>query len=239
MTSHPPSGRSGSGQVPGASPGPCPPAEPSAADTEALQGAKQVLRKAIRLRRESRPAADRRADDEARFAQLHPLLARELAAGRERPTVALYLSRGSEPATLQLVSWLAAQDVPVLLPVLGRTDDDTRRTEPDWAPYGGPDRLRGAAHGIGEPTTAPLGAEGLAQADVIVCPGLAGTSSGQRLGAGAGWYDRALPEATPETPVILLLNDDEVLDELPVEPWDLRVDLIVTPTRLLETPSTR
>lgn len=197
-----------------------------------------MLRNAIRLRRRSRPEAERRDHDAARFGRLQPLLARELAAGRERPTVALYLSLGTEPSTLQLVSWLAAQDVPVLLPVLGRSDDDSRRTEPDWAPYGGPDQLRVAAHGIGEPTTEPLGAEGLAGADIIICPGLAGTDDGQRLGAGAGWYDRALPRARPDTPVILLLNDDEVLDELPVEPWDLRVDLIVTPTRLLETPST-
>lgn len=193
-----------------------------------------MLRKAIQMRRESRSAAERREDDAARFAHLQPLLARELAAGRERPTVALYLSRGSEPGTLQLVSWLSAQDVPVLLPVLGRVDDDTRRTGPDWAPYGGPDRLRVGAHGIGEPTTDPVGASGLAAADVIICPGMAGTSEGQRLGAGAGWYDRALGEARPETPVILLLNDDEVLDELPVEPWDLHVDLIATPTRLIE-----
>lgn len=235
MTEADPSRRSGSAQVPGVPPRPRPPAGHSAADAAALHGAKQVLRNAIQLRRQSRSEAERRADDADRFAQLQPLLATELAAGRERPTVALHLSRGTEPGALQLVSWLAAQDVPVLLPVLGRRDDDTRRSGPDWAPYGGPDQLRVGAYGIPEPTTDSLGAAGLARADVIICPGLAGTTGGQRLGAGAGWYDRALPEARPETPVIMLLNDDEVLDELPTEAWDLRVDVIATPTRLLQT----
>ena len=62
-------------------------------------------------------------------------------------------------------------------------------------------------------------------------PGLLGTPSGRRLGRGGGWYDRALVHASPEARVWLLLNDDEVVDEVPSEPHDLPVTALVTPTR--------
>ena len=43
-------------------------------------------------------------------------------SARMPDTVAAYLSAGSEPGTLQLVAWLAAHRVRVLLPVLVAPD---------------------------------------------------------------------------------------------------------------------
>ncbi|OYN94977.1 5-formyltetrahydrofolate cyclo-ligase [Enemella evansiae] len=215
---------------------PGPPRRPgdtgSAADQEALRSAKEMLRGAIRTRRRARPEAARLADDHARFLLLQDFW------GTPQPdsVVAAYLSHADEPGTLETVGWLTAHGVRVLLPVLDRRADGSVRREPDWAPYAGPDRLRAGLWGIPEPTTDPVGAEGLAEAGVIVCSGLAGTTAGERLGMGGGWFDRALEYAAADAVTVMPLNDDEVLPSLPVQPWDRRVDVLITPTRLVPPP---
>jgi 5-formyltetrahydrofolate cyclo-ligase len=193
----------------------------TAADDAALSRAKDGLRRAVQLRRQSRSSAQRTDDDEARLAVLDD------AVGASLPTtVAAYLSTGVEPGTLQLVGWLAAHDVQVLLPVL------SRGLAPAWAPYRGPDALQLGRHGILEPTTEPLAADGLARAGLVLCPGLAANRQGDRLGRGGGWYDRALAAADPAARVWVLLNSDEVLEIIPTQSWDRRVNGIVTPQGL-------
>lgn len=204
-------------------------------DRNAIKGAKQTLRTAILYRRDSRSDDRRIADDHQRMSIVASALPAELPT-----TVAAYLSAGSEPGTLQLVAWLAAHDVRVLLPALTHPVSESdprggRLDRPAWAPYQGPDALRAGAHSILEPVGDQVPAEQLSEADLIVCPGLAANTAGDRLGRGGGWYDRALEHAAPGTPVWLLLNDDEVLDTIPVQPWDRRVDLIITPTRMITT----
>jgi 5-formyltetrahydrofolate cyclo-ligase len=195
------------------------------ADAAALRAAKQVLRKAVRLRRDARDPVRRRRDDLARVEQIRGRL-----DDRPPPVVAGYLSTGSEPGTMPLVGWLAARGVRLLLPVL--SDVDVRRTEPAWAGYGGPDALRIGARSILEPTTPVLPPEVITEAGLVICPGLAGTSRGDRLGRGGGWYDRVLGQV--QAPAWVLLNDDEVLESLPVQAWDRRVAAIVTPTRFVD-----
>jgi 5-formyltetrahydrofolate cyclo-ligase len=198
------------------------------ADQAALAAAKATLRAAVELRRASRSPDQRVAHDLARFG-----VASTALADRLPDTVAAYLSTGTEPDTLRLVAWLAARRVRVLLPVLS-DGAGNRLAEPAWAPYAGPDGLRPGRRGILEPTTAPLPARQLPEAEVVVCPGLAANRHGDRLGRGGGWYDRALGHAGQSAPVWVLLNADEVLATIPTQPWDRRVDLIVTPDGLVE-----
>lgn len=199
-----------------------------AADQAALAGAKQQLRRAVRLRRASRSEAVRTADDEARFAVLVATL-----TDRTPDTVAAYLSAGDEPDTLRLVAWLTARRVRVLLPLL--TDGHGQRlAAPAWAAYEGPGSLRPGPLGLLEPTGTALPARQLPEAELVVCPGLAANRHGDRLGRGGGWYDRALEHAGQACPVVVLLNRDEVLEAIPAQPWDRRVDRIVTPDGVLE-----
>ena len=199
-----------------------------AADQAALAGAKRALRRAVLQRRASRSDAERSADDEARFTVLAGVLGDRLP-----DTVAAYLSVGDEPDTLRLVAWLGAQRVRVLLPVL--TDGGGGRLDgPAWAAYDGPDALREGPLGLLEPTGTVLPARQLPEAELVVCPGLAANRHGDRLGRGGGWYDRALTHAGQASPVLVLLNRDEVLEAIPAQPWDRRVDRIVTPDGVLD-----
>jgi 5-formyltetrahydrofolate cyclo-ligase len=64
---------------------------------------------------------------------------------------------------------------------------------------------------------------------MVVVPAVAVDARGARLGRGGGSYDRALARIAPETLVVALLHDGEVVDELPDEPHDRRVDAVITP----------
>jgi 5-formyltetrahydrofolate cyclo-ligase len=53
---------------------------------------------------------------------------------------------------------------------------------------------------------------------------------GARLGRGAGFYDRTLGAAAAGAKLVAVVRDDEVLDELPAEPHDIRMTHVMTPT---------
>jgi 5-formyltetrahydrofolate cyclo-ligase len=142
---------------------------------------------------------------------------------RGAATVAAYVATGGEPGTGPLLDRLQAAGVRVLLPVL-LPDDDL-----DWAPYAGPEALAPARHGLLQPTTRPLGREAVGTADVVVVPGLAVDARGYRLGRGGGSYDRALGRVPVGTPTCVLLYDDEVGVDVPVEPHDRPVGLAASP----------
>ncbi len=67
--------------------------------------------------------------------------------------------------------------------------------------------------------------------DVVFCPLLGFTSHGGRIGYGAGHYDRWLATNPPRLAVGLAW-DCQLEESLPMEPHDVKLDLVVTPTRL-------
>lgn len=67
----------------------------------------------------------------------------------------------------------------------------------------------------------------LAPGDVVIVPGVGFTRAGDRLGRGGGHYDRLLSRS-PATSIGVAFDIQLVL-ELPTEPHDRGVDLVVTP----------
>jgi 5-formyltetrahydrofolate cyclo-ligase len=132
--------------------------------------------------------------------------------------VCAYLPVGSEPGSPELVAALSAAGHEVLLPVVP--------TEPgplDWARYTGPDSLGTGPLGLREPTGPRCGPSAVARARLVLVPALAADREGRRLGRGGGYYDRTLPLAAAGVPLVVVLNDDELVDVLPAEPHDRRV----------------
>jgi 5-formyltetrahydrofolate cyclo-ligase len=84
------------------------------------------------------------------------------------------------------------------------------------------------------------------QVGAVLIPGLGFDSYGNRLGQGGGHYDRFLQTLSRNTCRIALAYDWQVLnsresvypmEELPVESHDLKVDLMITPTRIIPCTS--
>jgi 5-formyltetrahydrofolate cyclo-ligase len=191
------------------------------------QSTKDAIRVAVRASRAARTPDGRLADDRARTGLLLAAL-----ADRTPTVVAAYASAGVEPGTTELLEALATRGATVLLPLLTPTAEGPRRS-PDWAVYEGRAGLRSGLWDIPEPTSEPLGVDAIQKAELVILPGIAGTLGGDRLGTGGGWYDRALAGTTSER--WLLLNDDELYEWLPLDPWDLPVSAIVTPTRVVRS----
>lgn len=96
----------------------------------------------------------------------------------------------------------------------------------------GREQLVETKFGIFEP---PAGAPAvdLARLDVVVVPGLAFDSKGARLGKGGGFYDRFLGQSGLRATTIGVGLDQQVVEEVPRDSWDIALDALVTPTRTM------
>jgi len=146
---------------------------------------------------------------------------------RRAATVAAYVSVGSEPGTGWLLRELASAGKRVILPVL-LPDGDL-----DWAAYAGDRSLAPARLGLLEPTGPRLGLDAIATPDAVLVPGLAASSTGDRLGRGGGSYDRALGRVPVGTFTCVLLHDEEVGLDVPLEPHDRKVTAAATPSGIV------
>jgi 5-formyltetrahydrofolate cyclo-ligase len=70
-------------------------------------------------------------------------------------------------------------------------------------------------------------------ADIVIIPGAGFDASGNRIGYGGGYYDRLLSGLQKQTPVIAPAYEEQVVDFIPSEPHDIRVQMIVTDRRLI------
>lgn len=185
---------------------------------------KAHLRRSLRTARSQGPVPDRaRASALAGAVLSNPQVATLLAP---RAVVLGYVSLRYEPPTSVLRSRLTEAGVRVLLPV-AQPDGHL-----DWVDDPGPDS--GRAWGVGAnalPEGTSLVTAAAPSARVVIVPALAATRDGRRLGQGGGYYDRllaALPAFADGGPLrVALVGPDEVLADLPVEPHDARVDVVI------------
>ncbi len=174
-------------------------------------------RRILLARRRAVPEAVHRDEDR----QLSSHLAEAVGAAR---TVCAYLPVGSEPGSAELVDRLAGLCDEVLLPVTARGEGRPL----SWGRYI-PGTLVPARFGLQEPPGPWSGPEEIIRADLVLVPALAVDRCGVRLGRGGGFYDRSLVLCSPGTRLVAVVRDDEVLDELPHDPHDVRMTHALTP----------
>lgn len=70
-----------------------------------------------------------------------------------------------------------------------------------------------------------------ARIGLMLLPLTAFDLQGRRLGMGGGYYDRYIPALRPDCTLTGLAWDFQLANEVPSEPWDRRLDEVITPAR--------
>ena len=190
----------------------------------ALHEVKLALRREVLARRDALPADARAAASEAIAARVAAMP--EFAAAS---VVLLTLAFRSEWNTRPVVRAALAGSKTVVVP---RVDRQTRMLE--LHSIADPDRDVVPGHlDIPEPRAerpqVPRDA-----IDFVLVPGVAFDLEGRRLGYGGGYYDRLLPLLPPRAARVAGAFDLQIVERVPSGPHDIRVDTIVTESRIAE-----
>lgn len=138
--------------------------------------------------------------------------------------VATYLPLGSEADPIDLVH--AAREAGCVL-ALPRTLN--RETPISFHRWDADTTVEAGPYGLRQPTAdAPL-----VSPDIVLVPLVAFDAACNRLGQGAGHYDRALA-ALPGVRTLGVAWSVQQLGTLPVDPWDQPLDAIVTEREFFE-----
>lgn len=155
----------------------------------------------------------------------------EIARLETDSVVAAYVSFGTEPSTVELISGLLARRLRVIVPVLL---DDRQLEWTSVAQAEGSSTDASLPTGTSLPTEgAQLGIDTISEAALMIVPALACDRQGTRLGRGGGSYDRALTHVSSGTPVCALLYAAELVDELPRDPHDRGVTMAALPSGIV------
>lgn len=192
--------------------------------SDEVGNAKRALRAELRERRRIRTAPERQNADAA---LTHNLIA--LTTSLNSRSLAAYLSTANEPGTRDFVAWACEQGIRVLLPV-SRTDGLL-----DWAPYDGGSEESDAL-GMPVPTSELLGPIAINEVDLIIVPAASVDRRGMRMGWGQGYFDKTLGSMESCPPVYAVIFDHELVDTVPSERHDQRVNGVVTPAGIVALP---
>jgi 5-formyltetrahydrofolate cyclo-ligase len=66
--------------------------------------------------------------------------------------------------------------------------------------------------------------------DLVIVPGVAFDDACGRLGLGGGFYDAFLPTLPPRVRTMALAFDEQIVERVPRDEHDERVDIVVTPS---------
>lgn len=181
---------------------------------------KKKLREEYRRRREAFVAQLDIASRNLSFRRPPSPLSRLFKPGQ---TVALYRSTGSEAPTERLIEYLTETGVNIALPRV--TDGGSL----EFRLVSGTDMLVSGFRDIPEPgEDCPL-----SDPDLIIAPLVAFDRSMRRLGQGGGFYDRSFAKYSGIPRIGLAWSVQEAA-EIPVEPHDLPLQMIVTECEIIE-----
>ncbi|NDY42504.1 5-formyltetrahydrofolate cyclo-ligase [Dissulfurirhabdus thermomarina] len=190
--------------------------KPAADDTE-------TLRRQMLARRDD-IAPELRDDWSARITER----LEELPAYRSAALPMAFVSFRSEVDTRRHIRTRLARGLPLAVP---KTDPLHRRLVPYRVT--GMDDLVPGLYGIPEPDPERAAPVAPSDIDLVLVPGSVFDLRGGRYGYGGGYYDRFLAHEAPGALRVGLGFDFQVLDQIPLGPYDQRLDVLVTERRTL------
>lgn len=193
-----------------------------------MQSKKNLLRKEMLIKRDL--LTPKEIEDKSGLICQNLLMLKEYL---QACTLLVYLSFRQEVNTLPLIenAWQQGKKVlvPVCMPEKNILLSELKNLR----------ELAGGFCGIPEPTCEFIRPASPSQVDLAILPGVAFDFRGYRLGYGGGYFDRFLAKHYASFPLIALAYDFQLIDALPVEEHDMRVDIIVTEKKIYYAETTR
>jgi len=184
---------------------------------------KGEIRKAVLQKRDAIPAAVKKQKDFLIREQV--LTIPEFISAK---TIVFYASFRSEVVTRTLMEESLMSEKRVVLPKVNKEEHALMLYEVENI-----DELTPGYMGIPEPTQMDERSVGIDDADLVIIPGAGFDFAGNRLGYGAGYYDSLLSQRKKKIPVIALAYEEQIVDSIPAETHDVKVDMIVTDKRVI------
>lgn len=144
-------------------------------------------------------------------------------------SVMVYLDFRNEVQTGALIQRMLREKKNVLIPVTNPSDhtltiSHLKNPEHD---------LMRSHFGLLEPKPEAMRLVDPSVIDLVLVPGLVFDSFGYRIGFGAGYYDRFLASLPADIPLLSMLYELQLVDQIPREPHDIPVHLLVTEKRII------
>jgi len=143
--------------------------------------------------------------------------------------IMLYLSFNNEVNTYAFAKWCLENDKKVIVPYCIK---ETREIIP-YEINNLQNDISKSTFGIMEPKHAILKKSNIEDIDLIIVPGVAFDKLCNRIGFGAGYYDRFLPKKSKDTSTIGIAYDYQVIDKIPTDDYDVPLDFIITEKRII------
>lgn len=151
---------------------------------------------------------------------------------KESKNIFIYISYNSEIDTIHIINKALCDRKNIFVP---RTIFETKWM--DAVQITSLDNMKKDRYGIPEPddTAENIDPDKL---DMIVVPGVAFDRNGGRIGYGAGYYDRYFKKISDnrrnDVKKIVLAYEFQVIDKVPMDEQDVRIDCIITENRVIK-----
>jgi len=185
-----------------------------------LEQDKAALRKRLKALRADIPDTKRVAWSRRISARLFDIPEWQMAR-----SVFAFVSYSTEVDTHDIVRQLLQDVEAVSVPRIIDQDHMLALRITEW------EQLQADKMGILAPAEGEVWNEGV---DIAITPGLGFGERGHRIGFGAGYYDKWFA-SHPCKLKIALAFEAQIQDSIPVDKYDIPVDLIVTEKRLIDT----
>ena len=144
----------------------------------------------------------------------------------------VYVDFRSEVETMELIRQLIAAGKTISVPVTLLEESRlqaVRLTDPDT-------QLIPGCYDIPEPTPDQIAIATVdpATIDTVLIPGSVFDTGGGRLGYGGGFYDRFLTESAPRAARVGVAFELQLVDQVPMEPHDQYMDVLVTEQQIYD-----
>ncbi len=148
---------------------------------------------------------------------------------KKAKTILYFVSFRSEVATLPHIEEALKRGKRIVLPKVDNIERrlilyeilDTKEIKPGFM-------------GIPEPEAVPERQRDINDVNLVIMPGVAFDPDGNRLGYGAGYYDKLLAGLKRDIPLIAIAYEEQIVNALPSEDHDVRVNKIVTDKRVIQ-----